>query len=199
MKSCTSCELSKHRTKIVEFLIHDQHPLICYLGESPGKNEDLRGVPFVGAAGKFHSKFVKYIGLPFMAANCVKCRPVELDSFGKVVKNGKPTAEQISICSKKYLFQELKKYKPPVIVLYGEYPIRTMLQLPRNTHIVVRNYVGKLVRLSGLESHLDYIPIAFLSYHPATLVYSFKEYKPLWIKNGEILKSYLEREGYVNI
>lgn len=77
VEGCTKCDLCETRTKIV-FGSGNPHARILVIGEAPGKNEDLQGEPFVGAAGKFLSELLEDAGLKredIFIANVLKCRP----------------------------------------------------------------------------------------------------------------------------
>lgn len=77
VEGCTKCDLCETRTKIV-FGSGNPHARILVIGEAPGKNEDLQGEPFVGAAGKFLNELLEDAGLKredIFIANVLKCRP----------------------------------------------------------------------------------------------------------------------------
>ena len=77
VEQCHACSLCETRTNIV-FGDGDPHALVLIVGEAPGKNEDLQGKPFVGAAGKFLDELLEAAGLKreeVFIANVLKCRP----------------------------------------------------------------------------------------------------------------------------
>ena len=74
---CRRCALADTRTRLV-FGSGDPHARLMFIGEAPGKNEDLTGEPFVGAAGRLLDELLDSIGLArshVFIANMVKCRP----------------------------------------------------------------------------------------------------------------------------
>jgi DNA polymerase len=74
---CTKCALCQSRTQVVPGT-GNPHANIMFIGEAPGKNEDIKGEPFIGAAGKFLNEMLIEIGLKredIFIANTVKCRP----------------------------------------------------------------------------------------------------------------------------
>ena len=74
---CHRCALGCTRTTLV-FGVGDPHARVMFIGEAPGKNEDLKGEPFVGAAGKFLDELLAHAGLEraeVYIANVLKCRP----------------------------------------------------------------------------------------------------------------------------
>ncbi|HEY5506913.1 MAG TPA: uracil-DNA glycosylase, partial [Coriobacteriia bacterium] len=74
---CQRCTLASTRTTLV-FGVGDPHARLMFVGEAPGKNEDLKGEPFVGAAGKLLDELLASIGIErsqVYIANMVKCRP----------------------------------------------------------------------------------------------------------------------------
>lgn len=74
---CQRCPLARTRTNLV-FGVGDPHARLMFIGEAPGRNEDLQGEPFVGAAGKLLDELLASIGLvrsEVYIANVLKCRP----------------------------------------------------------------------------------------------------------------------------
>ncbi|MFC2705494.1 MAG: uracil-DNA glycosylase family protein, partial [Olsenella profusa] len=92
MGNCQLCELGQTRTNLV-FGVGYPHARVMFIGEGPGKNEDLQGEPFVGAAGKKLDSLLSIAGLTrdqIYIANVVKCRPPG---------NRNPRPEEIEACS----------------------------------------------------------------------------------------------------
>lgn len=188
LTECQLCSLKKHRQKVVLPVIHGgKKPIIMFLGEAPGHTEDRRGTPFCGAAGKWHHKIRSHIGLPSITTNVVKCRPVVTNSVGVVLRNGKPTEKQMKMCSR-WLYKEISATKPKLIILYGQYPIKHMLDLDPP----VSEHVGKFYQVDKWEKFLGYSPIVFAAYHPATLCYQKDKYYPIWKKHLQLINNYLK-------
>lgn len=151
-RRCTACELHKGRTIGVPGEGNPK-PQIMLIGEGPGKNEDLTGKPFVGAAGKFLEEMLAAIKLTrndVFIGNVVKCRPPN---------NRDPEPEEIDICTKLYLFHQIKLLKPKIIVTLGRFSMS--LFLPE--HFRISAVHGKPFRRNGQV----YLPL----YHPAAALY----------------------------
>jgi DNA polymerase len=113
VNQCTACELHKGRTRAVP----GEGPVnaeIMFIGEAPGRNEDLQGRPFVGQAGKLLEELLAEIGLTrndCWIGNVVKCRPPE---------NRDPRPEEIAACAG-YLERQIALLDPKVIATLGRY------------------------------------------------------------------------------
>jgi DNA polymerase len=117
---CTRCKLSKGRTKIV-FGTGNPNAELMFVGEGPGRDEDLSGEPFVGRAGKLLTDMIKAMGLQredVYIANIVKCRPPE---------NRQPERDEVEACSP-FLMRQIDVIKPKVICTLGNTPTQTLLQ-----------------------------------------------------------------------
>lgn len=111
VKCCQKCDLYKTRTNVVA---GDGNPNadILFVGEAPGRYEDLQGKPFVGRSGKLLDKFLSGIGLSrddIFIANILKCRPPE---------NRDPTPAGQEMCIP-YLRAQFKLIKPKMVVCLG--------------------------------------------------------------------------------
>ena len=117
---CTRCKLSKGRTKIV-FGTGSPKARLMFVGEGPGRDEDLSGEPFVGRAGKLLTDMIKAMGLQredVYIANIVKCRPPE---------NRQPEHDEGEACSP-FLMRQIDVIRPQVICTLGNTPTQTLLQ-----------------------------------------------------------------------
>jgi uracil-DNA glycosylase len=117
---CTRCKLSKGRTKIV-FGTGSPKAQLMFVGEGPGRDEDLSGEPFVGRAGKLLTDMIKAMGLQredVYIANIVKCRPPE---------NRQPEHDEVTACSP-FLMRQIDVIRPKVICTLGNTPTQTLLQ-----------------------------------------------------------------------
>jgi uracil-DNA glycosylase len=117
---CTRCKLSKTRTKIV-FGTGNPNADLMFVGEGPGRDEDLSGEPFVGRAGKLLTDMIKAMGLQredVYIANVVKCRPPE---------NRLPEKDEIAACSP-FLMRQIDAIKPKVICTLGSCSAQMLLQ-----------------------------------------------------------------------
>ncbi len=108
--NCDRCSLSQKRQQVV-IGRGDLQPDIAIVGESPGKQEDKTGQPFVGESGMFLLKMLKAVQLDSSVyfTNIIRCRPPD---------NRKPSAEEIKAC-KPYLIDELRLIEPKIIICAG--------------------------------------------------------------------------------
>lgn len=117
--TCTACELSEHRTKVV-FGSGSADAHVMFVGEAPGYNEDLQGEPFVGAAGNLLDELLREIvGITrddVYIGNVLKCRPPD---------NRDPTAHEIETC-KPFLMKQIEIISPDVICTLGNFATRTL-------------------------------------------------------------------------
>lgn len=122
---CTACRLAETRTNVV-FGVGDPDANLMLVGEAPGKNEDLQGEPFVGAAGQLLDELLGGIGVhreEAYIANVLKCRPPG---------NRDPKEDEIDAC-KGYLREQIKMINPRVVVTLGNFA--TKLLTPTETGI----------------------------------------------------------------
>lgn len=109
--ACMNCALGKTRTNLV-FGVGNPNAKLMFIGEAPGQQEDLSGIPFVGAAGKLFDKYLAAVGIPredVYIANILKCRPPQ---------NRDPLPEEQDACIE-YLREQVKAIKPRMIVCLG--------------------------------------------------------------------------------
>ncbi|HEY8080935.1 MAG TPA: uracil-DNA glycosylase [Acidimicrobiales bacterium] len=118
--SCTACRLSETRTTVV-FGVGGTSSGLLVVGEGPGKEEDLRGEPFVGRSGQLLDRLVyEELGLTresFYIANVVKCRPPG---------NRDPAADEVAACAR-FLDGQLALVDPRVVVSLGNVATRLLL------------------------------------------------------------------------
>ena len=117
MSRCTACDCAKTSQQVV-FGIGDVKAKIVSIGEAPGPDEDSKGEPFVGRAGKLHDEFWETVGIKradLWITNIAKCFP------GRTLKGGIATPKEtdVQICKDKWLRDELRIVKPLVIVAWG--------------------------------------------------------------------------------
>lgn len=152
IKDCKKCELYKSRTKFVFGSGCADAPVI-FVGEAPGKNEDIQGKPFVGQAGKLLDELLSSIGFErnqIFIANVLKCRPPG---------NRDPRVDEIDIC-KKYLFRQIEIIDPKIICAMGKFSTQLLL----NTSEGITNLRGKVFKIEGR--------IIFPINHPAAALYT---------------------------
>jgi uracil-DNA glycosylase family 4 len=151
---CTRCKLHKGRTKIV-FGVGNPNADLMFVGEGPGRDEDLSGEPFVGRAGKLLTDMIKAMGLQredVYIANVVKCRPPE---------NRLPEKDEITTCSP-FLMRQIDSIKPKVICTLGSCSAQTLLQ----TTTGISKLRGEWFDFRGAKLMPTYHP-AYLLRNPA--------------------------------
>ena len=119
-ESCTDCRLSETRTHVV-FGVGAPDADVMIVGEAPGKNEDLQGEPFVGAAGRLLNTIMSEVGIDrdqVYIANVLKCRPPG---------NRDPRPDEIEAC-KGYLRKQLELIEPAVVVTLGNFATKLLLK-----------------------------------------------------------------------
>ena len=149
--SCNKCGLAKTRTNAVPGMGYSKSEIL-FIGEAPGRNEDLRGEPFVGTAGKILSEALEYAGLPrnqVYITNVVKCRPPN---------NRQPNQQEIDSCSN-YLLEELRLICPKIICILGNTEFGSLL----NGNSITKNR-GKIIK----KNNQTY----FVTIHPAAVIYN---------------------------
>jgi uracil-DNA glycosylase family 4 len=118
---CTRCKLhTLGRTQIV-FGVGNPAAELMFVGEAPGADEDIQGIPFVGRAGQLLTKMIEAMGFKrddVYIANVLKCRPPG---------NRNPEPDEIAQCEP-FLFRQLASIQPKVVIALGAFAARTLLQ-----------------------------------------------------------------------
>lgn len=116
---CTRCRLSEGRTNVV-WGVGRRDADLMFVGEGPGRDEDIKGEPFVGRAGQLLTRLIEGIGMKrdeVYIANVVKCRPPN---------NRDPQADEIDACWP-YLEAQLAHVQPNVVMTLGNFATRQLL------------------------------------------------------------------------
>jgi DNA polymerase len=155
--ACTACGLCHGRTNTV-FGVGDRRARWFFVGEGPGRQEDLQGDPFVGPAGKLLDNMIGALGLQrgenTYIANVVKCRPLAADGGDRP-----PAAEEVATCLP-FLQRQIDLVQPDVIVALGKSAAVSLLGLPADTPVA--SLRGQLHAYRG-------VPLV-VTYHPAYLL-----------------------------
>lgn len=149
--TCHACMLGETRTNVV-FGVGDTHARVLIVGEAPGKNEDLQGEPFVGAAGKYLNELLELADLQrsqVYIANVLKCRPPG---------NRNPQPEEIQACAP-FLREQTRTINPEFIVTLGNFSTKFILKTDRG----ITGLHGKL-KMAGKFK-------VFPVFHPAAAIY----------------------------
>jgi DNA polymerase len=147
---CTRCKLHRGRNKLV---FGDGNPKakLVFVGEGPGRDEDMQGLPFVGRAGKLLTQMIEAMGLQrkdVYICNVVKCRPPE---------NRAPERDEVAACSP-YLIRQIDTIAPQVIVCLGSIAAQTLLETTRG----ISQFRGQWLEFRGRK--------LMATYHPAYLL-----------------------------
>jgi uracil-DNA glycosylase len=158
---------------------------ILFVGEAPGRNEDLQGLPFVGAAGKNLDKLLEKVGLSLnevYVANILKCRPPE---------NRAPQPDEIKL-HKPWLVKQIKEIKPKVVCSLGNYATKFFLsggnvdEMDSQQGITSIHGKARDIMFDGLNIRL--VPL----FHPAAIIYNQK-LLPLWEADMEVVKEEVKK------
>ncbi len=156
---CRRCRLSKSRTRVVPGT-GSCRARIVFVGEAPGKDEDLKGEPFVGRAGRILDDALEASGVEredVRITNLVKCRPPN---------NRRPRRDETKTCTSLYLEHELEEMRPDVVCALGQ--------------TVAKHFLGSADLMSELVGKESKIVIAgkpvrlVVAYHPAACLYQRK-------------------------
>ncbi|MBI5376769.1 MAG: uracil-DNA glycosylase [Candidatus Schekmanbacteria bacterium] len=157
---CKRCRLCEERKTIV-FGAGDYNARLMFVGEAPGRDEDIQGKPFVGRAGKLLTDMINAMGLSreqVFIANIIKCRPPQ---------NRNPMQDEIEQCEP-FLVEQINIIQPEVIVALGTFSAQTLLKTEN--------------KISNLRGRFDYYRDIKLmpTYHPAYLLRNPNEKKNAW-------------------
>lgn len=151
VEGCHRCPLAEGRTQTV-FGAGNPNARVLIIGEAPGKNEDLQGEPFVGAAGKYLNELLGYAGLArddVFIANVLKCRPPD---------NRNPQLSEIEVCTP-FLREQTRTIDPDIIVTLGNFATKFVLKTDRG----ITGLHGKLYQAGKFK--------VFPIFHPAAAIY----------------------------
>ena len=171
---CTQCGLAETRTQVV-FGVGDPEARLMFVGEAPGKNEDLQGEPFVGAAGKLLDSLLEEIDLrrpEVYIANVLKCRPPG---------NRDPRPDEIDAC-KGYLREQIRLVAPEVVMTLGNFATKLLL----NTEVGITRLRGQ-----AYPWWLDAVLVP--TFHPAAALRSGDRVTSQMRDDFALVRSILER------
>lgn len=118
---CTRCKLCNLGRRQIVFGVGNPNADLMFVGEAPGRDEDIQGIPFVGRAGQKLTQIIEAIGLKredVYIANVIKCRPPE---------NRNPEPDEVEKCEP-FLFRQIDTIKPKVIVALGTFAAKSLLK-----------------------------------------------------------------------
>jgi uracil-DNA glycosylase family 4 len=175
LEGCSRCALCRGRKKIV-FGVGNPHARLVFVGEAPGREEDERGEPFVGEAGRLLDRILFAMGMrreDVYICNVEKCRPPG---------NRDPKPEEIEACEP-FLKRQLAAIRPQLIVTLGKFAAQTLLreQTP-------------ISRLRGTWREYEGIPL-MPTFHPAYLLRNPMGKREVWEDMKAVLQRLREGEG----
>ena len=178
IQGCLKCVLGPGRLRFV-FGEGDPAAKLMFIGEGPGRDEDLQGRPFVGKAGELLDKMIGALGYArreVYIANVVKCRPPD---------NRTPAKEEAAACLG-YLRRQIELIQPKVIVTLGATPLRELLGVSEG----ITRVRGQWKRLELGGRSIPVMP----TYHPAYVLrqYTQEVRKAVW-EDLQEAKAWIDR------
>jgi DNA polymerase len=167
---CTRCKLhTLGRTQVV-FGVGNPNADLMFVGEAPGADEDIQGIPFVGRAGQLLTDIIeKGLKIPrkdVYIANVIKCRPPQ---------NRNPEPDEVATCEP-FLFRQIDIIRPKVIVALGKFGAQTLLR----TLDPISRLRGRVFEYRGAKL----IP----TFHPAYLLRNPSSKREVWDDMKLVLK-----------
>lgn len=160
-QQCTHCPLAGlGRTRVV-FGQGNPDAHIMFIGEGPGRDEDLQGLPFVGRSGQLLNRVLEAVGIQrneVFITNIVKCRPPN---------NRQPLPNETTICKNLLLLNQIKIVQPQIICTLGSSALSSLLE----SEVKITQLRGKLMSFDSITL----VP----TYHPAYVLRNPKEIKSL--------------------
>jgi DNA polymerase len=158
---CTRCKLHTLGRRQIVFGAGNPAADLMFVGEAPGRDEDMQGIPFVGRAGQLLTKMIEAMGYTrdsVYIANVIKCRPPE---------NRNPEPDEVAACEP-FLFRQVESIKPKVIVALGTFAAQALLR----TQDSISRLRGRVYVYGGARL----IP----TFHPAYLLRSPEKKRDAW-------------------
>jgi uracil-DNA glycosylase family 4 len=158
---CTRCKLHTLGRSQIVFGVGNPDADLMFVGEAPGADEDVQGIPFVGRAGQLLTKIIEAIDLKredVYIANVIKCRPPQ---------NRNPEPDEVETCEP-FLFQQIDIIKPKVIVALGKFAAQALLR----TLDPISRLRGRVYHYRGAKL----IP----TFHPAYLLRNPSSKREVW-------------------
>ncbi|MBI5848359.1 MAG: uracil-DNA glycosylase [Nitrospirae bacterium] len=165
---CQRCKLSKQRKNIV-FGAGNPGAKLMFIGEAPGKEEDLQGLPFVGDAGLLLTRLIEKMGMKrneVYIANIIKCRPP---------MNRDPEDDEVAAC-RGFIEKQISVIRPAVIMTLGRIALQSLMNAPK-------------LKITAARGHfLDYEGIAVMpTFHPAYLLRNPQDKMLTWSDAQKVL------------
>jgi uracil-DNA glycosylase family 4 len=165
--ACVKCQLAKTRTNVV-YGVGSPNANLMFIGEAPGRDEDIQGKPFVGRAGQLLTDIIKAMKLTrddVYIANVIKCRPPE---------NRNPEPDELDEC-RPFIRRQIEIIRPKVIVTLGRFALQSLME---------RGYAISSTRGQWLE--YDGVKV-MPTYHPAYLLRNPAAKKDVWADMKKVM------------
>jgi DNA polymerase len=180
IRACSSCQLCVYSTNQI-IGNGSLRSKIVFIGEAPGKEEDVLGEPFVGSAGKLLNQVLEKTGFSrknVYVTNLIRCRPP---------KNRKPMKNELDACSK-YLERELDFIRPKIIAPLGNTALYAIMRKLGLKPSKIGDIHGKIFETKFPWGNVMIIPL----YHPAAALYN-KNLLELIEEDFKKLKKYINQ------
>lgn len=171
---CTNCDLSATRLNVV-FGSGNPNAGLMFVGEAPGEEEDIQGLPFVGRAGQLLTKIIEAMGLKrsdVYIANILKCRPPN---------NRMPLPTEILACEEN-VRRQVEIIKPRVICTLGKFASQTLLK----TQVPISALRGKFQEYNGIK--------VMPTFHPAYLLRNPGDKRLVWEDMKKVKKELQDKK-----
>jgi DNA polymerase len=172
---CTRCKLHAQGRQQIVFGVGNPDADLMFVGEAPGGDEDIQGIPFVGRAGQLLTKIIEAIDLKrddVYIANVIKCRPPQ---------NRNPEPDEIAECEP-FLVRQIEAIEPKVIVTLGKFAAQTLLR----TDDPISRLRGRVFDYRGAKL----VP----TFHPAFLLRNPAAKREVW-EDMKLVRSLLKSEA----
>ena len=167
VNACTKCRLAKTRTQAV-YGVGNPNADLMFIGEAPGRDEDIQGKPFVGRAGQLLTDIIKAMQLTrddVYIANVIKCRPPE---------NRNPEPDELDEC-RPYIQRQVELIQPKVIVTLGKFALQSLT----GRASAVSAARGQWMEWNGIK--------VMPTYHPAYLLRTPSAKKDVWADMKKVM------------
>ena len=177
-ENCHICEIGQKRTNLVFGTGNPDTAKIVLIGEAPGEQEDLQGIPFVGKAGQFLDEYLKKAEIDrkkdLYIINTLKCRPFVVKNIKTGVKSNRPPKTEEKKACESFMLRQIEIINPKLIILCGNNALKSLCGSKYN-----------ITKVHGDLANLEYKGRkAVAIYHPSYLVsYAHSE-----TKNNEFLE-----------
>jgi len=168
LAACKQCALHQSRAQVVSGQGLTRQPLVMFVGESPGEEEDQQGVAFVGEAGRLLTRIIEAMGLrrdEVFLTNIIKCRPPN---------SRHPRVAEMERCLP-YLRRQIALIRPQVIVVLGSLAAKALL-----------NPTEPISQLRGRWLEFDGIPL-MPTFHPNYLLHTPSKKMEVWADMKQVL------------